>query len=146
MELLSTIARPLPYRVRRVPEQYLLAAVLLRLVDRSIGCRARLGVLDGTVVDVNHMRLPGGDGYGFIHVLASTQIPGALFAPLDLDGTVVRFTARKDVAYRTLQADSRDGLRRSHAYLWFQTYARPVTPCTPDPQIGENCTQQSTTS
>lgn len=94
-------------------------------------------------VDVNHMRLPGGDGYGFIHVLALTRIPGALYAPLDLHGTVVRFTARKDAAYRTLQADSRDGTRGSRAYLWFQTYARPVTPCTPDPQIGENCTRQS---
>lgn len=94
-------------------------------------------------IDANHMRLPGGDGYGFIHVLAFTQIPGALYVPLDLNGTVVRFTARKDAIYRTLQADSRDGLRPSRAYLWFQTYARPLEACTPDPQIGENCTRQS---
>ncbi len=94
-------------------------------------------------VDVNHMQLPGGDGYGFIHVLAFTQIPGALYAPLDLDGTMVRFTARKDAIFSTLEADSRDGLRKGHVYLWIQTFARPLAPCTPDPQIGENCTRQS---
>lgn len=94
-------------------------------------------------VDVNHMQLPGGDGYGFIHVVAFTQIPGALYAPLDLDGTVVRLTARKDPIFSTLEADSRDGLRKGHVYLWFQTNARPVADCKPDPSIGENCTRQS---
>jgi hypothetical protein len=94
-------------------------------------------------VDVNHMQLPGGDGYGFIHVLAFTQIPGALYAPLDLNGTMVRFTARKDALFSTLEAGSRDGLRKGHVYLWFQTYARSVADCRPDPSIGENCTRQS---
>lgn len=94
-------------------------------------------------VDPNHRQLPGGDGYGFVHVVAAAQIPAALFAPLDVVDTSVSFTIRRSASFSTVMASSRDGLRKGHVYLWFQTRARPVSGCSPDPTVGENCTRQS---
>ena len=94
-------------------------------------------------VDPNHRQLPGGDGYGFVHVVAFTQIPAAALGPLDLTGTSVSFTIRRSATFSTVMAASRDGLRKGHVYLWFETRARPITGCRPDPTIGENCTRQS---
>lgn len=94
-------------------------------------------------VDPNHRPVQGGDGYGFVHVVAFVQVPAALYGPLDLTGSVASFLVRKDAAFTTVMADSRDGLRKGHVYLWLQTHARPVADCTPDPSSGENCTRQS---
>ena len=44
---------------------------------------------------------------------------------------------------RMIEAYSREGLRRSHIYLWVQDAPRPIDSCVPDPSIGENCTRQS---
>lgn len=94
-------------------------------------------------IDPNHMHLPGGSGFGFINVLAFTPLPAGFRSGASLDNTVVSFTARIDAAFSTVTADSREGRRKGHVYLWFQTYARPISPCTPDPAIGEDCTRQS---
>lgn len=94
-------------------------------------------------IDQNHMMLPGGDGFGFINVLAFTQLPAGFRSPASLDDTVVSFTARIDERFSTVEAPSREGRRQGHVYLWFQTFARPISPCTPDPSIGEDCTRQS---
>lgn len=94
-------------------------------------------------VDPNHKQLPGGSGYGFVHPVAFVQIPAAHLGPLDLTDNVISLTVRKSDSFSTVMADSRDGLRKGHVYLWFQTRARPLADCTPDPQVGENCTRQS---
>lgn len=94
-------------------------------------------------VDPNHMQVPGGHGFGYLHVLAFTQMPAGYRSGTSLDDTEVSFTARIDEHFSTVLADSREGRRQGHVYLWFQTYPRPIARCTPDPQIGENCTRQS---
>ncbi len=94
-------------------------------------------------IDTNHMALPGGTGYGFINVLAFTPLPAGFRSPANLDDTALTFTARIDSQFSTVMADSREGRQQGHVYLWFQTSARPISPCTPDPQIGEDCTRQS---
>ncbi len=94
-------------------------------------------------IDANHMALPGGTGFGFINVLAFTQLPAGFRSPANLDDTALSFTARIDSNFSTVMANSREGRQQGHVYLWFQTFARPISPCTPEPQTGENCTRQS---
>ncbi|MFN0183119.1 MAG: hypothetical protein ACKVQR_04790 [Aquabacterium sp.] len=94
-------------------------------------------------IDPNHMQKPGGNGFGFVHVLAFTQLPAAVYSPASLDETVVEFSARIDAAFATLEADSLAGRRKGHVYFWFQTWPREVEGCTPNPETGENCTRQS---
>jgi hypothetical protein len=94
-------------------------------------------------VDPNHAQVGKGDGFGFIHVLAFTQLPAAWQGPIVLDGTTVRFRTRISSNWQRPVAPSRAGARPARAYLWFQTYPRHVPDCLPDPTIGENCTRQS---
>jgi hypothetical protein len=94
-------------------------------------------------VDPNHMKIAGGNGFGLIHVLAFTQLPGAWQGPLDLDRTTVRLRARISSDWLRPVAPSRFGDKEGRAYLWFQTYPRPVANCIIVPEIGENCTRQS---
>jgi hypothetical protein len=94
-------------------------------------------------VDPNHAHDLGGNGFGYIHVIAFSQIPAAHFGPVDLHGTTVTFDARVSASFKTQLAASRYGDETGHVYLWFQTYPRPIADCSPDPQTGENCTRQS---
>jgi hypothetical protein len=94
-------------------------------------------------VDPNHAQLEGGNGFGLIHVVAFVQIPGAWQGPLTLEGTTVRLRTRISGNWVRPVAPSRAGDLPARAYLWFQTYPRPVANCTEDPSIGENCTRQS---
>jgi hypothetical protein len=119
-------------------------ASCLRWLTPGSGASGQWVVSDGPWwTDANHMQMPGGDGFGFVNVLAFTQLPAGFRSPANLDDTLLSFTARIDDHFSTLVTDSREGRRKGHIYLWFQTYARPVSPCTPDPAIGENCTRQS---
>lgn len=94
-------------------------------------------------VDPNHAQLPGGTGFGLIHVLAFVQLPAALQAPVNLDGTTLRLRTRISADWTRPVAPSREGEKPARAYLWFQTAPSPITNCTPDASIGENCTRQS---
>lgn len=94
-------------------------------------------------IDPNHMKLPDGTGFGFINVLAFVQLPAAVRAPANLDGSRVSFDARIDSSFSTVAADSRDGTLKGHVYFWFQTAPRAISPCTPDISIAEDCTRQS---
>ena len=94
-------------------------------------------------VDPNHFHGTGGDGFGFIHVLAFVQLPGAWQGPLVLNKTTVRFRTRISHDWSRPLAPSRFGLLQGRAYLWFQTSPRNIPDCIPDPEIGENCTRQS---
>ena len=82
-------------------------------------------------------------GLGYINVLAFVIPPTSVHTPADLLGATVNMKLRKDAAFRTLEASSRVGRRSGHVYFWFQTAPRIVSPCTPDPLIGEDCTRQS---
>ena len=94
-------------------------------------------------VDPNHAQLEGGNGFGLIHVVAFVQIPGAWQGPLTLEGTTVRLRTRISENWVRPVAPSRAGDLPARAYLWFQTYPRPLANCTEDLSIGENCTRQS---
>ncbi len=94
-------------------------------------------------VDPNHAQLAGGTGFGLIHVVAFAQLPAAWQGPATLDGTTVRLRTRISEDWVRPVASSRFGERPGRAYLWFQTYPRPVAGCTPEPTIGEDCTRQS---
>ena len=65
-------------------------------------------------IDPNHMVLPGGTGFGFINVLAFSQLPAGFRSGASLDETVVSFTARIDEHFSTVSADSREGRRKGH--------------------------------
>lgn len=94
-------------------------------------------------IDPNHMTLPGGTGFGFINVVAFAQIPAATRSPANLDRSVISFEARVSQDFSTNTVLTADGERKGHVYLWFQTSPRKITPCTPDPLVGEDCTRQS---
>jgi hypothetical protein len=94
-------------------------------------------------VDPNHAHDLGGNGFGYIHVVAFSQIPAAHLGPVNLNGTTVTFDARVSGSFATLPAAHRYGIEHGHVYLWFQTYPRHINDCTPNPEAGENCTRQS---
>jgi len=94
-------------------------------------------------IDPNHQQLPGGNGFGLINVIAFMSLPSAVDSPADLTNAVVSFDTVTYPTFSTVTAPSKIGLQKSHVWLWFQTAPRPVANCTPDPQIGENCTRQS---
>lgn len=94
-------------------------------------------------IDPNHKMLPGGNGFGYVNVIAFTQLPAALLSPANLDDTTLSFSAHLGNTYSTVTAPSRLGTRKSHVYFWFQTRAKPIDNCTINPQIGEDCTRQS---
>jgi len=60
-----------------------------------------------------------------------------------MQNSIVGFSARKSADFSTIYADSSLGYLKSQIYLWFQTAARSIDDCSPNPQIGENCTRQS---
>ena len=64
-------------------------------------------------IDPNHMMRLGGNGFGFINVLAFSQIPAALQSTANLDDSTVSFTARVDPAFSTVEADSAAGRRKA---------------------------------
>jgi hypothetical protein len=94
-------------------------------------------------VDPNHQYLDQGTGFGFVHVVAFVQLPAAIKGTLNLNGTTVRLRTRISSGWSRPIATSREGEKPSRSYLWFQTSPRKVTNCSPNAQIGENCTRQS---
>ncbi len=98
-------------------------------------------------VDSNHNHVstsPGQTGLGFINVIAQITPIQTNQAPLDLSGATVSFNAKKDALFDPLTATIRGSKsRKGHLYFWFQTASRALTGCTPNPEIGEDCTRQS---
>ncbi|MDA7701837.1 hypothetical protein N9A69_01435 [Gammaproteobacteria bacterium] len=94
-------------------------------------------------IDPNHHQGTELNGFGYINVLGFAQVPGALTAPINMQKSRVDFTARLSNDFSTIYANSSLGYTKSQIYLWFQTAARELDNCSPNPQIGENCTRQS---
>jgi hypothetical protein len=94
-------------------------------------------------IDPNHQQLAGGNGFGFINVIAFMRMPSAIKAGADLSNTEISFDAITYSGFSTVTAPSKFGEQKSHVWLWFETAPRPVANCTPNPTIGENCTRQS---
>lgn len=94
-------------------------------------------------IDPNHQQILDGNGFGFINVIAFMQLPSAIESAADLTKATVSFDTVTYPGFSTVSAPSKLGTQKSHVWLWFQTAHRQQPDCTPDPQIGENCTRQS---
>jgi hypothetical protein len=94
-------------------------------------------------IDPNHQQIPGGNGFGMINVIGFMRLPSAINSAADLTNAEVSFDSVTYPGFSTVTAPSKLGTLKSHVWLWFQTAPREVPNCTPDDQIGENCTRQS---
>lgn len=94
-------------------------------------------------IDPNHQQILGGNGFGMINVIGFMRLPSAINSAADLTNAEISFETVTYPGFSTVTAPSILGTQKSHVWLWFQTAARDLQECTPNPQIGENCTRQS---
>ncbi len=76
-------------------------------------------------------------------MLTFSQIPSRIHSNIDLSDSTLEFTGRVSDDFKTITANSREGFKKSHIYLWFESAPRIIENCVEDPTIGENCTRQS---
>ncbi|MDA9101477.1 hypothetical protein N9K03_00270 [bacterium] len=94
-------------------------------------------------IDPNHKSGTNLNGYGYVNVIAFSQIPLRQNSSVNIKDSKVEFSAKLSENFQTIFAESRDGVRESHIYLWIESAPRKIENCIENPQIGENCTRQS---